>query len=148
MADYFVNEGNKIGAMPTEFGVDGNGGTTLVEKKLVAGEAIKKGQLVAVYDAWTVKVATAATGDYVIGVAMFDAANGDPVVVETEGLFKLTAGGSITAPALLSPADDGKVVTATAPTVSGGAYVAGTKVVGVALNDASSNGAVYVKFTV
>lgn len=138
MADYFVNEGNKIGAMPTEFGVDGNGGTTLVEKKLVADGAITKGQLVMVSDDFTVKTCTAAAGKYCIGVAMFDAADGAPVVVETEGLFKLTAGGSITAPAELAPADGGKVVTASS----------GDKVVGVALNDASSDGAVYVKFTI
>lgn len=136
MADYFVSEGNTIGAMPTEFGVDANGGTTLVEKKLVAGEAIKKGQLVMLSDAWTVSVCTAAGNANCIGVAMFDAASGDPVVVHTNGLFKVTAGGSITAPAQLTSGADGKVVTASS----------GDKVVGIALNDASANDAVYVRF--
>lgn len=144
--DYFVNEGNKLGYMNTYFGNSAN--NSLSEDKLVADGDITKGQVVMLSDSMKVKVASAAGGANVIGVAMFDAKDGEPVAVECEGLFRLTAGDSITAPAQVSAGDDGKVVAATAPTVSAGTYSAGTKVIGIALNDASSGDEVYVKFSI
>ena len=134
MADYFVNEGNKIGYMPTEFGPTG----AIVEKKIIAGADLKKGQVVELTDALTVEATTAASAN-VLGVAMFDAKAGEPVVIETEGLFKLTANAAITAPALVESSADGKVATV-------GATV--TKTIGLALTDAIKDGEVYVKFSI
>ena len=104
--DYLISEGNKIGYMPTEFGTDG----TLIETKIVAGAAIKKGQVVEITADMTVSPTTAAS-DKVLGVAMFDAEEGSPVTIETEGLFKLTAGAPITAGSHVESAADGAVAT-------------------------------------
>lgn len=134
MADYFVNEGNKIGYMPTEFGSTG----AIVEKKIIAGSDVTKGQVVELTDALTVEATTAASAN-VLGVAMFDAKAGDPVSIETEGLFKLIASAAITAPALVESSTDGKVATV-------GATV--TKTIGLALTDAAKDGEVYVKFSI
>lgn len=147
--NYFINEGNKIGYLPTTFS-----GTTvgaLVESKLVAGADITKGQVVMLSDALTVVPATAAGAANVIGVAMFDAENGAAVSVECEGLFELTAGGAITAPAILSAADGGKVVAQTAMSQDGTTKVvtAATPKLGIALSDASGDGkSVIVKFSI
>lgn len=130
--EYFINEGNKIGYLPTEFGESGN---SIVEKKIVAAVDIKKGQLVAITGDLEVSVASSASTT-VIGVAMIDAKAGEPISVECEGLFKLVASAPITAGAKLSPANLGKVVTATTG-----------QVVGFALNTAGTDGAVYVKFS-
>jgi predicted RecA/RadA family phage recombinase len=138
--NYSINEGNKIGYMPTVFGASGN---SIVEKKLVASGDITKGQLVEVSDNLTVKVATAGS-DKVIGVAMFDAKDGQPIVVDAEGLFRITAAANITAPAVLSAAADGKVITQTAG-VPGTSFP--TPKVGVALSDALLGEDVIMKFT-
>ena len=92
MGKYNVNEGNQIGYMPTEFGEDGK----LIETKLVAGGDLKAGQVVELTASMTVN-ATSAASAKVLGVAMFDVKSGEPVAVECEGLFKLTAGAAITA---------------------------------------------------
>lgn len=105
--DYFINEGNKIGYLPTEFGTNGQ----ILEKTLKAGADITKGQVVILSDALTV-VPSSAPSKFVLGVAMFDAKNGEPVAVETEGLFKMTASAAITAPAEVEASTAGKVVTA------------------------------------
>lgn len=142
MKNYFVNEGNKIGQMPTEFGSTG----LMVEKKLIADGDISKGDVVVVSDSWKVKKGTAATSAFVLGVAMFDYKNGDEVVVETEGLFIMTAGAAITAPAILSAGDAGKVVTQTAG-VAGTSFP--SKAIGIALCDATADGdPVFVKFSI
>ena len=132
--EYKINEGNIIGYMPTEFGAN----QAIVEKKIVAGKDVLKGQVVEVTGEFEVQP-TSAASDKVLGVAFTDAKAGEPVSVETEGLFKLQAGGSIQAGDLLESAGDGCV-----------AKVGGTakKVIGVALNGASTNENVYVKFTV
>lgn len=130
--DYMINEGNKIGYMPTEFGADGK----LIETKIVAGAAIKKGQVVEITADMTVSPTTAAS-DKVLGVAMFDVEKGDPVTVETEGLFKLTAGASITAGSHIESAADGAVATSS-----------GSNAIGIALNDASKDDNVFVKFSI
>jgi predicted RecA/RadA family phage recombinase len=132
--DYKINEGNMIGAMPAEF--DAN--TNLQQKVLKASADIKKGQVVIISGDMTVAPSTEASAS-VLGVAMFDAKEGDPVSVETEGLFRLTASGAITAGAQVESAADGKVATKD-DTV--------TKVIGIALNTASNGGEVFVKFSI
>lgn len=130
--DYLISEGNRIGYMPTEFGTDGK----LIETKIVAGAAIKKGQVVEITADMTVSPTTAAS-DKVLGVAMFDAEEGSPVTIETEGLFKLTAGAPITAGSHVESAADGAVATSS-----------GSNAVGIALNDATKDGNVFVKFSI
>ena len=132
--DYKINEGNMIGAMPAEF--DAN--TNLQQKILKASADVKKGQVVVISGDMEVAPSTEASAS-VLGVAMFDAKEGDPVSVETEGLFRLTASGAITAGAQVESAADGKVATK-GDTV--------TKVIGIALNTASNGGEVFVKFSI
>lgn len=132
--EYKINEGNMIGAMPAEF--DAN--TNLQQKMIKASADITKGQVVVVSGDMEVAPASAASAA-VIGVAMFDAKEGDPVSVETEGLFSLTASGAITAGAQVESAAGGKVAT------KGGTV---TKVIGIALNTASNGGEVFVKFSI
>lgn len=132
--DYKINEGNMIGAMPAEF--DAN--TNLQQKVLKASADVKKGQVVVISGDMTVAPSTEASAS-VLGVAMFDAKEGDPVSVETEGLFRLTASGAITAGAQVESAAGGKVATK-GDTV--------TKVIGIALNTASNGGEVFVKFSI
>lgn len=129
--EYFIGEGNKIGYLPTEFGEN----QAIMEKKLVAGADILKGQVVELTDSLTVAPTSAASAN-VLGVAMISAKAGDPVSVETEGLFKLVAAGVITAPAKVASAKDGKVATGTENTI------------GIALNDAGTDEYVYVKFSI
>lgn len=138
--NYSVNDGNKIGYMPTEFGSTG----AIVEKKLVAGAAITKGQLVEVMGDLSVRPSSAGSSN-VIGVAMFDAALGAPVVVDCEGLFRVTASANITAPAVLSAAANGQVVTQTAGT-PGTSFP--TPKVGTALSTALSGADVLMKFSI
>ena len=133
--DYLINEGNQIGYMDASF--DDN--INLVQKKLVAGAKITKGQVVYVSDEMTVSPTTAAS-EAVIGVAMFDAEANQPIAVECEGLMKLTAAGAISAGAQVESAVGGKVATV------GGSV---TKVIGIALSDASADGDdVIVKFSI
>lgn len=131
--DYFVNEGNKIGYLPAEFGEE----LTLDQKKLVAGADVTKGQVVEISGDMIVSPTNGASGK-VLGVAMFDAKANENVVVETEGLFKLVAGGSITAGDKVASAADGKVAKA----------VDGNATVGIALGDALADEHVYVKFSI
>jgi predicted RecA/RadA family phage recombinase len=132
--DYKINEGNMIGAMPAEF--DAN--TNLQQKVLKASADIKKGQVVIISGDMTVAPSTEASAS-VLGVAMFDAKEGDPVSVETEGLFRLTAYGTIKAGAQVESAADGKVAIEDDPI---------TKVIGIALNTASNGEEVFVKFSI
>ena len=127
--DYLINEGNQIGYMDASF----DAGLNLVQKKLVAGADVKKGQVVYVSGDMTVAPTSGASAA-VLGVAMFDAKAGEPVAVECEGLMKLTASGTIAAGA--------KVVSA-----AGGKVAAGTEnTIGVALSAATADGDVIVKF--
>lgn len=130
--DYKINEGNMIGAMPAEF--DAN--TNLQQKVLKASEDVKKGQVVVISGDMTVAPSTEASAK-VLGVAMFDAKADEPVSVETEGLFSMTASGAITAGDKVESAADGKV-----------AKAAGTNAVGIAINSASNGGEVFVKFSI
>ena len=127
--EYLINEGNQIGYMDASFDENLN----LVNKKLVAGADLTKGQVVYVSGDLTVSPTSGASAA-VIGVAMFDAKAGEPVAVECEGLMKLTAAGTIAAGA--------KVVSA-----AGGKVAAGTEnTIGIALSAAVADGDVIVKF--
>ena len=130
--DYKINEGNMIGAMPAEF--DAN--TNLQQKVLKASEDVKKGQVVVISGDMTVAPSTAASAK-VLGVAMFDAKKDEPVSVETEGLFSMTASGAITAGDKVESAADGAV-----------AKASGANAVGIAINSASNGGEVFVKFSI
>ena len=135
MGKYNVNEGNQIGYMPTEFDTNGK----LVEQKLTADGNLTAGQVVYISGDMKVKATTAAS-KAVLGVAMFDAKSGEPVAVECEGLFKLTASAAITAGSQVESAAGGKVAAA-------GSSV--TKVIGIALNAAAADGdTVFVKFSI
>lgn len=133
--EYFINEGNKLGYLPTTFGATGN---SMVEKKLIAGADILKGQVVVLSDELTV-VPSSEPSKFVLGVAMFDAEKDAPVSVETEGLFWMTATAAITAPAEVEASTAGGVVTA------GGTPV---KVIGIAMTDAATDGLTCVKFSI
>lgn len=132
--DYFIGEGNKIGALPAEFGED----LDLSQKQLTASLDVLKGQVVEISGDMTV-APTSAASKKVLGVAMFNAKKGDPVAVECEGLFKMKASAAITAGAQVESAADGAVATA-------GTTV--TKVIGLALGDAAKDEYVYVKFSI
>lgn len=129
--EYLVNEGNQIGYLPTEFGES----QTIIEKKIVAGTDVIKGQVVELTGSLTVAPTTAASAK-VIGVAMFNAKAGEPVGVETEGLFKLKAASAITGGEKVVSAANGKVAVGT------------DNVIGIALNDAGTDEYVYVKFSI
>lgn len=130
--DYKIGEGNMIGALPAEFGEN----TTLNQKSIVANAGVKKGQVVEIVDDMKISATTAASAK-VIGVAMFDADADEEVAVECEGLFKLTASGSITAGDKVESAVDGKVATA-----------AGDNAIGIAISGATDGTPVYVKFSI
>ena len=132
--EYKINEGNMIGKLPAEFDENIN----LVQKSITASADITKGQIVEVSGDMTV-APTSGASVKVIGVAMFDAKSGDNVAVETEGLFKLKASAAITAGDAIESAKDGAVAKVGASAV---------KVIGIALNTATKDGDVYVKFTI
>lgn len=130
--DYKINEGNMIGAMPAEFDTS----TNLQQKVLKASADVKKGQVVVISGDMTVAPSTAASAK-VLGVAMFDAKSGEPVSVETEGLFSMKASGAITAGDKVASAADGAVAKAT-----------DANTVGLAINSATNGGEVFVKFSI
>ena len=130
--DYKINEGNMIGAMPAEF----DASTNLQQKVLKASADIKKGQVVVISGDMTVAPSTAASAK-VLGVAMFDAKSGEPVSVETEGLFSMKASGAITAGDKVASAADGAVAKAT-----------DANTVGLAINSVTNGGEVFVKFSI
>ena len=134
--EYKISEGNQIGYLPTEFGTN----QAISEKKIVAGTGgVEKGRVVELTDELTV-AHTSASSANVLGVAMFTAEEGEPVAVETEGVFKLIAASAITAPCKVDAAADGKVAaTAGSGTVNP---------IGLALTDATTDGYVYVKFSI
>lgn len=102
-----------------------------------ASASITGGQLVIVSGSGTVAPASAATHSWV-GVAGFDAANGDNVTVFAEGVQRLTASGAITAGSNVEAAAAGAVA----------AHTNGTNdqnIVGVALTSATNGQTVEVK---
>ena len=118
--------------MPAEF----DASTNLQQKVLKASEDVKKGQVVVISGDMTVAPSTAASAK-VLGVAMFDAKSGEPVSVETEGLFSMKASGAITAGDKVASAVDGAVAKAT-----------DANTVGLAINSATNGGEVFVKFSI
>ena len=129
--DYFIGEGNKLGALPAEFGNDLN----LNQKQLIAGADVLKGQVVEITGDLEVSPTTASSAK-VIGVAMFDAKEGDPVSVECEGLFKMVASATISGGDSVESAANGKVAKGS------------TNRIGIALNDALADEYVFVKFSI
>ena len=129
--DYFVGEGNKIGSLPAEFGEN----QELNQKVIKAGADVKKGQVVEITGDCEVSP-TSASSAKVIGVAMFDAKADEEVSVETEGLFKMVASGTITAGDKVTSAVDGKVATGADNTI------------GIAITSATADEYVYVKFSI
>lgn len=130
--DYLINEGNQIGYMDSSFDANLN----LMQKKLVAGADIQKGQVVYISGDMVVSPTTGASAA-VLGVAMQDYKKDEPVAVECEGLFKLTAAGAIAAGSKVVSAAAGKVATGT------------DNAIGIALNAATADGdEVYVKFSI
>lgn len=129
--DYKIGEGNMIGALPAEFGED----LALNQKAIKAGADLKKGQVVEITGDCVVSPTSAASAK-VLGVAMFDAKKDEEISVETEGLFKMVAGGTITAGDKVASAADGKVATATENTI------------GIAITSATADEYVYVKFSI
>lgn len=129
--DYKIGEGNMIGALQAELGED----LAINQKVIKAGADVKKGQVVEITGDAVVSP-TSASSAKVLGVAMFDAKAGEEVSVETEGLFKLVAGGTITAGAKVTSGTDGKVAAGTDNTV------------GIAITSATADEYVYVKFSI
>jgi predicted RecA/RadA family phage recombinase len=105
----------------------------------VASASITGGQLVRVSGSGTVAATTAASADW-LGVAAFDANNGDNVTVYCSGVQRLTASGSITAGALVEGAASGQVASHTNGTND-------VNVVGLALTTATTGNLVEVKLT-
>lgn len=138
--DYKISEGNMIGALPAEF----SSTLTLEQKQLKAGADMSKGQVVEITGDMVVSPTTAAS-DKVLGVAMFDAKNGEPVSVECEGLFKLIAGEAITAGDHVSSGAAGKVMKAVNETVATDVAV---NVIGIAISTAEKDKPVFVKFSI
>lgn len=129
--DYKIGEGNMIGALQAEFGED----LALNQKVIKAGADVKKGQVVEITGDAVVSP-TSASSAKVLGVAMFDAKANEEVAVETEGLFKMIAGGTIAAGDKVTSAKDGKVATGTENTI------------GIAITSATADDYVYVKFSI
>lgn len=132
--DYKISEGNMIGALPAEFGEN----LDLNQQILKASAKVMKGQVVEISGDMTV-APTSAASKKVIGVAMFDAAAGEEVAVETEGLFKMLASAAITAGDIVESAADGAVATVSTTAV---------KAIGIAINTAAKDEAVFVKFSI
>lgn len=101
-----------------------------------ASAAITGGQLVRVSGDGTVGPSGAASADW-LGVAAFDAANGELVTVWSGGVQRVIAAGAITAGA--------NVISAAAGKVAAGAAAAGTAV-GIALTGAADGALAEVMF--
>lgn len=142
--DYKISEGNMIGALPAEFSFSSTLTLTLEQKQLKAGADILKGQVVEITDDMVVSPTTAVSNK-VLGVAMFDAKNGEPVSVECEGLFKLIAGEEIAAGDHVSSGAAGKVMKVVNGTVATGVAV---NVIGIAISTAKKDKPVFVKFSI
>lgn len=99
--------------------------------------AVTGGQVLIVSGSGTVGPSSAASAA-VVGVAAFDAGNGESVTVLTNGVVNLDASGSISAGASVAAAADGAVAAH-----SGTNY---STIVGVALSDAADD-KVLVKLT-
>lgn len=109
-----------------------------------ASATITGGQLVAVSGVGTVAAAGANAVNW-IGVAAFDAVNGDNLAIYTGGVQRLVASGTVTAGDQVVPAAAGQVSTLAAVTTPTAADVTNTRaLVGVALNTATNGNLVEV----
>jgi predicted RecA/RadA family phage recombinase len=107
-----------------------------------AGGAATGGRLVE-YTTPGLKIVDTAAADSsaVAGVAMHDAAAGEPISVAVDGVWNLTADGAITAGQQVVSSDDGTV-----KALSGTAAAADAReIVGIAQNDAADTAAVQVE---
>lgn len=95
------------------------------------------GQLVIVSGSGTVAPSSAATHSW-LGVAAFDAANGDNVTIFAGGVQRIVATGTVTAGQLVEPATNGTVATHTNGTND-------FNVVGLALTTATAGNLVEVQ---
>lgn len=102
-----------------------------------ASASITGGQLVIVSGSGTVAAASAAT-HLTLGVAAFDAANGDRITVECGGVQRIVASGGITAGQQVEAASGGKVAAHTNGTNDFNVY-------GVALTTATDGNLVEVR---
>lgn len=110
-----------------------------------ASATITGGQLVQVSGSGTVAPAGAIAATW-LGVAAFDAANGDNVTVYCSGVQRLVASGSVTAGDLLVSAATGQVASAAAVTTPTPGDVTTTRaLVGLALTTATNGNVVEVK---
>lgn len=132
--DYKIAEGDMIGYLPSEFG-NSSKAYTLNETPLIAKADLMKGRVVEIVGNMQVNHTTASSAK-VLGVAMFDTDEGEPISVEAEGLFKLVAASAIKAGDKVTSAADGKVATGT------------TNTIGIALTDAIADKPVVVKFSI
>jgi len=105
---------------------------------LKASASVTGGQLLAVSGSGTVAPAGAGATNW-IGVAGFDGATNDNVVIFTEGVQSLTASGAVTAGDL--------VIAGAAGTVATGATPASGVFVGVALTTAANGAKVRVRLS-
>jgi hypothetical protein len=110
-----------------------------------ASATITGGQVVMVSGSGTVATATAGVSTW-LGVAAFDAANGDNVTIFCDGVQRLTASGTVTAGDLVVTAASGQVATAAAVTTPTAGDVTTTRgLVGLALTTATNGNLVEVK---
>lgn len=110
-----------------------------------AGAAITGGQLVGVVGTGAVAPTTASQASWV-GVAGFDAANGDTVTVFAGGVQRLTASGAVTAGDSVVAAAAGQVSSIAAVTTPTAADVSNTRaIVGTALTTAASGALVEIQ---
>lgn len=111
-----------------------------------ASASITGGTLVAVSGNGTVATAGATALNW-IGVAAFDALNGESVTVYASGVQEITASGAVTAGDLVVCAGAGQVSSLFAVTTPTAGDVTGTRaIVGVALTTAANAAKVRVKF--
>lgn len=109
-----------------------------------ASAAITGGQLVAVSGSGTVAPTAAATVAWV-GVAAFDAANGEKVTIHKGGVQRIVASGAVTAGDQVISAAGGKVATLAAAAGAVAADInAARQVVGIALTTAADGATVEI----
>lgn len=110
-----------------------------------ASADITGGTLVGVSGSGTVATATANQSSWV-GVAAFDAKNGEKVLVHSGGVQRIVNSGGVTAGQILVAAASGQVAALAAVTTPTAADVTNTRaIVGIALTTASSGEVVEVK---
>jgi len=100
-----------------------------------AGGTISIGNAVKLSAAWTV-VPTSAVTDQLIGIALTNAASGEPVAILCRGVIDAVASGAISAGSYIGASTNGKVAALTVAN----AYSNGLVIKGIALSAASQDG--------